>query len=79
MDKQTKIPKKLWALSITALLLAGTTTAWADTTAYGIKNDSGTTLTVTDSTDKTVSAASGDAATPALAQEESGMPPEHCR
>ena len=67
MDKQTKIPKKLVALSITALLLAGTTTAWADTTAYGIKNDSGTTLTVTDSTDKTVSAASGDAATPALA------------
>lgn len=67
MQNQLHTPKNLLALSITALLLAGTTTAWADTTAYGIKNDSGTTMTITSSTDKSVSAASSDAATPALA------------
>ena len=66
MGKQFTNSKKLMAFSITTFMLASTSSVWAATTEYGIKNDSGQTMTITDSTDKTVTATSSSATTPAL-------------
>jgi outer membrane autotransporter protein len=66
MKNNFRISNKFLTFSVLATILATSSSVFAATTAYGIKNDSGNTMTITTATDKTVTASSGDA-TPALA------------